>query len=196
MAEDDGAAFSELLNYVNVGRETGVSHRVVRTYFQILEDTLLGFRVQPWKTSHTRRMITTEKFYLFDVGVTNALAHREPRPGSPEFGKSFEQYILMELRAYQAYRNPDLPIAFWRSAGGHEVDFILGKKDVAMEVKGSSRVHDGDLRGLRALKEDGPVRRCVIICMEKEPRILDDGIKVLPWRTFLEELWGDGLRLG
>jgi len=40
---------SELLNYVNVAGETGVSHKVVRTYFDILEDTHLGFRVQPCK---------------------------------------------------------------------------------------------------------------------------------------------------
>lgn len=39
----------ELLNYTNIGRETGVSAKVVRNYFQILEDTLLGFRVQPWR---------------------------------------------------------------------------------------------------------------------------------------------------
>jgi len=39
----------ELLNYTNVGRETGVSAKVVRNYFQILEDTLLGFRITPWR---------------------------------------------------------------------------------------------------------------------------------------------------
>jgi uncharacterized protein len=50
----------------------------------------------------------------------------------------------MELRAYQAYRDPELPISFWRTSTGHEVDFILGEKDVAVEVKGSKRVHDGD----------------------------------------------------
>lgn len=187
---------SELLNYVNVGREAGVSHRVVRTYFQILEDTLLGFRVPPWKASRTRRMIATEKFYLFDVGLSNALARRRPRMGSAEFGKSFEHFILMELRAYQAYRNPDLPIAFWRTAGGHEVDFLLGEKDLAIEVKGSARVHEGDLRALRALREDGPVRHRVIVCLEEEPRILESGIEVLPWQMFLHRLWDGDFGLG
>jgi len=42
---------SELLNYTNVARETGVSAKVVRTYFDILEDTWLGFRVPPWQKS-------------------------------------------------------------------------------------------------------------------------------------------------
>jgi predicted AAA+ superfamily ATPase len=90
---------SELINYVNIARETGVSHKVVRTYFDILEDTYLGFRIPPWKKSKSRRMITTEKFYLFDVGVANYLARHQPKIGSPEFGKAFEHYILMELKA-------------------------------------------------------------------------------------------------
>src|SRR3972149_2875474 len=97
----------ELLNYTNVAREAGVSAKVVRSYFQILEDTLLGFRVASWRKSKTRRVIETEKFYLFDIGVANYLSRRTAREGTPEFGKAFEHYILMELKAYQAYRNPE-----------------------------------------------------------------------------------------
>lgn len=185
---------SELLNYVNVGREAGISAKVVRTYFDILEDTYLGFRVPPWKASRTRRMILAEKFFLFDVGVANHLARRQARIGSPDFGKAFEHFILMELKAYQAYRKPDIPIAFWRTSAGHEVDFILGDKCLALEIKGSGRVHDGDLRPLAALREDGPVKKCVIVCLEREPRVLANGVEVLPWRQFLERLWAGDLR--
>lgn len=180
---------SELINYVNIARETGVSHKVVRTYFDILEDTYLGFRVSPWKRSQNRRMITTEKFYLFDVGLTNYLARSQPRLGSAEFGKSFEQYILMELKAYQAYKNPDLSITFWRTSTGREVDFILGDKQLAIEIKGSSRIHKGSIGPLLALLEDGPVKKCCVVCLEKEPRWIHPAIEVIPWRMFLHRLW-------
>ncbi len=125
----------ELLNYTNVGRETGVSAKVVRNYFKILEDTLLGFRVSPWRKAKNRRLIETEKFYLFDVGLANYLARRTPKVGTPELGHSFEHYILMELKAYQAYRNPELDIRYWRTSTGFSVDFILGDMYVAIEVK-------------------------------------------------------------
>lgn len=184
---------SELLNYTNIAREAGVSQKAVRTYFDILEDTYLGFRIPPWKKSRTRRMILTEKFYLFDVGIANYLARRRPAIGSAEFGKSFEHYILMEMRSYQAYRNPDLPITYWRTAAGHEVDFILGDKEVALEIKGASRVHEGDLRNLSAVLEDGPVKRRIIVSLEKEPRRMARGIEALPWRTFIERLWSGGI---
>lgn len=184
---------SELLNYTNVAREAGVSAKVVRTYFDILEDTYLGFRVPPWKKSRSRRMILAEKFYLFDVGVANHLARRRPQVGGADFGKAFEHYILMELRAYQAYRKPDLPIAFWRTSTGVEVDFILGEKDLALEIKGSSRVHDGDLAPLAALLEDGPVKKRVIVCLEETPRRVGGGIEILPWRSFIDKLWAGEL---
>jgi len=180
---------SELLNYTNVARETGVSAKVVRTYFDILEDTWLGFRVPPWQKSRRRRLIETEKFFLFDVGVTNSLARREPRPGSAEFGKSFEHWVLMELRAWQAYRQPDTPICFWRTSTGQEVDFIVGDMQLAIEVKGTARVHEGDLRGVRVLHEESRVRRTVVVCLEREPRRVTREIEVLPWRTFVDRLW-------
>ncbi|MBI3333458.1 MAG: ATP-binding protein [Candidatus Omnitrophica bacterium] len=180
---------SELINYTNIAREAGVSQKIVRSYFDILEDTYLGFRIPPWRKSRNRRMITAEKFYLFDVGVANHLARRQPRLGSAEFGKAFEHYILMELRAYQAYREPELPIAFWRTSAGQEVDFIVGDKELAIEIKGSSRVHEGDIRHLSALLEDGPVKRSVVVCLEKEPRRTGRGIQVLPWEDFLQRLW-------
>jgi len=183
----------ELLNYTNVAREAGVNSRAVRTYFQIMEDTLLGFRVAPWKRSRTRRMIETEKFYIFDLGLANYLSRRTPREGTPEFGKSFEHYILMELRAYQAYRNPETEIHYWRTSTGREVDFILGEMDVAIEIKGSARVHEGDTKGLHALLGERRVKHPVIVSLEKEPRKIERGIRVLPWRLFLEELWSGNM---
>ena len=183
----------ELLNYTNVAREAGVSAKVVRSYFQILEDTLLGFRVASWRKSKTRRMIETEKFYLFDIGVANYLSRRTAREGTPEFGKAFEHYILMELKAYQAYRNPELDIRYWRTSTGTEVDFILGEMDVGLEIKGARRVHEGDLKGLTALLTDHKVKHPLLISLEREPRKIGAKIRALPWEVFLRELWAGAL---
>ncbi len=186
---------SELLNYANVARESGVSTKVVRQYFQILEDTLLGFRVAPWMKAKNRRMIETEKFYYFDVGVSNFLARRQPQSQTPEFGKSFEHFILMELKAYQAYQNPELPLYFWRTSTGQEVDFILGEMDLAIEIKSSARVHEVDSKELEVLEEESKVRKKIIVCLEKQPRLLANKIEVLPWKIFLEKLWGGEFKL-
>lgn len=178
----------EILNYTNVAREAGVSAKVVRNYFQILEDTLLGHRLKPWNKRSNRRLIETEKFYLFDVGLANYLSRNKPMIGSRAFGKSFEHYLFMELKAYQAYRNPELPIYYWRTSAGVEVDFILGDMDCAIEIKTSSRVDHHDTKALKILQSDYNIKKAIIVSFETGPKKLND-IECLPWKMFLEMLW-------
>ena len=185
----------ELLNYTNVARETGVSAKVVRNYFQILEDTLLGFRILPWRKTKNRRLIETEKFYLFDVGLMNYLAQRKPKLGTPEFGKSFEAYILLELMAYRAYKKPELLIHYWRTSSGQEVDFILGDMEVAIEIKSSKKVHEADTKELQILQSEYSVKQSIVVSFEQEPKKLGQNITCLFWKDFLEKLWRDELSL-
>jgi predicted AAA+ superfamily ATPase len=180
---------AELINYANVARDCAVSAKIVHGYFEILEDTLLGARLSPWRRSRKRRLIQTDKFYLCDVGVANHLARRRPVLGTPEFGKAFEHWIHMELVSYRRYRAPDLDLAYWRTSTGREVDFVLGDLEAAIECKGTGRVHGRDLAGLRALAEERRPRRRIVVCTEAEPRRTDDGIEILPWRAFLARLW-------
>ncbi len=179
----------ELLNYTNVARETGVSAKVVKSYFQILEDTFLGFRLPPWTKSRNRRMILTEKFYFFDVGVANFLARRKPVIGSADFGKSLEHFILLELLNYKRYKQPDLEVYYWRTSTGLEVDFILGSMEAAIEVKATSKAHSGHTSSLATLCQEVRVKHPLVVTLEPMPRKLSGGIQVLPWRTFIERLW-------
>ncbi len=185
----------ELLNLENVAREVGVSARTVANYYEILEDTLLGERVPAWRKSITRRLLVTDKFYLFDVGVANYLTRRQPAAGTPEFGKSFEQLVFLELRAYKAYRVPELEIRYWRTASGFEVDFVLDDLRLAIEVK-SGRVHETDLKGLSALCDDRPVGRRLVVCLESSARELADRhgtVQILPLDEFVQRLWAGEL---
>jgi predicted AAA+ superfamily ATPase len=132
-----------------VAGDTGIPPRTVREHYQVLEDTLVGFRLPPWRRSRRRKPVATSKFYLFDVGVANALMKRgEIRPGSELFGPALEHQVFLELRAYLDYRRIDRPLTFWRTHGGHEVDFLIGD-EVAIEVKGSRRCQPLTFAGWR-----------------------------------------------
>ena len=74
-----GLTHGQQLNYANVARETHVSAATVRSYFQILDDTLLGFTLEPWSRAKKRRLVETAKFYLFDIGVANQLNPEDER---------------------------------------------------------------------------------------------------------------------
>ena len=184
-------ADTELVNSTNIARECGVSAPAVREYFQILVDTLLGRYLPAYTKRPKRRMIQAHKFYFADVGVVNRLARRgriEPR--SELFGKALENWIFHELSAFAAYHMPDLHIAYWRTASGIEVDFVLGDAEVGIEVKSTAHVGDGHLSGLRALKADQPsVKKLVCVCTEARARRTQDGIDILPVTEFLARLW-------
>jgi predicted AAA+ superfamily ATPase len=139
-------------------------------------------------------MVETEKFFIFDVGVCNYLARRAPAYGTPEFGKSFEHFILMEILAYRAYRSPDLEVRFWRTSNQQEVDFIINDREMALEIKASSRTDIADCRHLATLRQDGPIKHRILISFDEVPKTYTDtfgDIQVLPWQDFLTRLWRD-----
>ncbi|MDD2715617.1 MAG: AAA family ATPase [Candidatus Wallbacteria bacterium] len=185
-----GYSHGEMTNYCNIARDCGVDSKTVKEYYQILMDTLLAVRVEPFKTKQSRQVITkASKFYLFDVGVAGCLTKRHiVEQRGAEFGKAFEHFMLMEMVAYKSYSGKDYAINFWRTKAGLEVDFILGEGEVAVEVKGTSRVEAKEINGLESFREAHPSRKSILVCNEKEKRI-HNRIEILPWKNFLDQLW-------
>ena len=185
-----GYGHGELINHANIARDCGVDAKTVKEYFQILCDTLLGRLVLPYKKRQERQVIgRAPKFYLFDVGVAGAVAKRRIVEARGDlFGKAFEHLVFMELVAHASYSEIAYDIHFWRTKGGAEVDFILGAGEVAIEVKGTSRVDDRDLRSLRAFGETHRPRSSLVVCNEPAERVVD-GIRIVPWRRFFRDLW-------
>ena len=188
----DAMAYSvgEIVNYSNIARDCGVDSKTVREYYQILVDTLLGRFVEPFKRRQDRSVILkAPKFYLFDVGVAGVVSKRHVVEERGElFGKAFEQFIFMELVAYRGYRELDFEINYWRTKTGMEVDFILNKGEVAIEVKSSSRVDTNDTRGIMAFLKEYKPKKAIIVSNEKKPRIVG-GVSIMPWKDFLAALW-------
>ena len=180
---------TELVNFSNIARECGVSSHTVKSHFEILEDTLLGRWLPAYTKRPKRRVIGSPKFYFADVGVVNFLARRGAlEPGSELFGKALENWVFHELTAYNAYHERFADLAYWRLASGIEVDFIVGKMELGIEVKATSRVSDHHLKGLRHLAKDHPKARRVLVCLEPKPRKTSEGILILPVRSFAGEL--------
>jgi predicted AAA+ superfamily ATPase len=192
----DAVALShgQLINYANLARDSGVSAKTAREYFQILEDTLLGHTLPPWRKSRKRRLIETARFYLFDPGVVRALAGMHLlQPRTEEYGRAFEHFLIEEVRAFLAYREKSLPLSFWRTSTGLEVDLLVGGIELAIEFKACPFVDERHAQGLVALLEDQPVKRALLVSLDKAPRQLHRGIEVLPWQIFCQRLWAGDL---
>ncbi len=185
------AAFSntEMVVYKNIAQDCGIDHRTVKEYFEILQDTLIGYLIPGFSATQKRRAILAPKFYYFDVGVANYLSNRKNiQQGTEAFGHAFEHLIIQELIAYLNYNNSDETLTYWRTSSGYEVDAIIGHGRIAIEIKSSSEVNSRHLKGLKAFIEEFPKTRAIVVSLDKNKRILN-GIEVFPATSFLEALW-------
>ena len=182
---------TELVNYTNVSRDIGMSADTIKGWYQILVDTFIGYYLRPYRKGSKRIPVNTSKFYFFDVGVARTAA-RMPVPSETmtEYGKMFENYIFMELKAYIDYRMTDDELYFWRTREGYEVDFVVENK-VAIEVKTSKNISNRELRGIRAFRDENAVKDYIIVCRELFERTTEDGIRIMPWKVFLDKLWNN-----
>lgn len=185
----DSLAFchAEMLNFSSIARDCAIDAKTARVYFDILVDTLTGYLVYPYARKGKRRTISSiPKFYLFDIGIANhILGNLISNKHGANFGKSFEHFIFLELVAANSYQEWDTKIEYWRTGSGLEVDFVLFNGSVAIEVK--SRLRTGDLRAIKAFKDEFQPRKSIVVTSEPFNRIVD-GIEVQNHEYFLDQL--------
>lgn len=181
----------EEISYQSMASDLGVSPNTIKNYIEILEDTLVAYTLNAFTKTKKRKAITRGKLFFFDVGISNYLAKKKNlEQGSTEFGKSFEQFLITEIRSYLHYRHLNFSLNYWRSTSSFEVDLIINEK-IALEIKTTTRINDNHLKGLRALKEENLLTQFLLVSFEEYKRITQDNIIIYPWREFLKDLWED-----
>lgn len=183
----------EMVNYNNIAQECGVSAITVSSYFDILEDTLIGYRIPAYTNVMQRRLVQTPRFYYFDIGVVNYLLHRkELVRGTPEYGHAFEHLVVQELIAYMHYSHSEEQLAYWRTYTGIEVDLIIGECRVAIEIKSTEEIQNRHLKNLKIFGEEHPMCRKIIVSLDVFTRTIGD-IECLYVMDFFGKLWSDGI---
>jgi len=179
----------EMIVYKNIAQDCGIDHRTVKDYFEILNDTMIGYLIPGFAATIKRRAIQAPKFYFFDVGIANYLMNRRNmQPGTESFGHSFEHFIIQEIIAYLGYSGSSEKISYWRTSSGYEVDVIVGTGRIAIEIKSTDEVKSRHLRGLKAFKEDFPQARTIVVSLDKYSRVMND-IEIIPVELFLKSMW-------
>ena len=182
---------AEEINYSNIASDVMMSRGSITEWYGILYDTMIGFAVPPYTKTKKRKAVETERFYYFDVGLVRfLLGLGDIVDTQTEYGKLFETYIAEELSSYIDYNKRKEKLSYWRTRkSSFEVDFVIGD-EVAIETKTTKLVNENkDLRGLRALKEEGIFKKYIIVSRDSISRTTDDGITLLPWNLFLDLLW-------
>ena len=183
----------EIINNNNIAQECGVHATTVSSYFDILEDTLIGYRIPAYTKVMKRRLVQAPRFYYFDVGVANYLLYRkELIRGSADYGHAFEHLVVQELVAYMHYRHCEEKLSYWRTYTGVEVDIIVGDARIAIEIKSTEEVQNRHIKNLKAFAEEHPDSKLMIVSLDVFTRQMGK-IECIYVMDFFHRLWTDGI---
>ena len=180
------------INFAAIARDIGVDDKTVKEYFQILEDTLLGFILEPYTGSLRKRVTKAPKFYFFDIGVCRALSNLlvvPPQEATSYFGELFEHFFILEMLRRESYQPQDYRF-FYLATERQEIDLVIerpGRPLALVEIKSTTEVRQDKLKGIHRLGKEFP--EAELFCVSRDPRVqLVDGVLALPWEDALREL--------
>jgi predicted AAA+ superfamily ATPase len=187
----------QTVNVTNIAREAGVARTTVAGYLEILEETLLCFRLPAYEAKLRVRERKLPKWYWCDPGVVRAMKRSSGSLAPEERGALFEGMVAQLVRAYKDYRGICDDIYYWAPSGRSEteVDFLLlrGLDLIAVEAKSGSTFTETWCKGLRAIAQLKGVTRRIIVYPRGPVLKTKDGIDVFPFQHFSDLLAGSSL---
>lgn len=185
------------VNVSNIAREAGVARTTAAGYLDILEETLLCFRLPAYEARLRVRERKLPKWYWCDPGVARVMKRTTAPLAPEERGALFEGMVAQLIRAYKDYRFICDDMYYWApsSRSEIEVDFLLvrGANLIAVEAKSGATFRDDWCKGLRAVAQLGGLHRRIVVYPDGPVMKTQDGIDALPFRRFAEELASDAL---
>jgi predicted AAA+ superfamily ATPase len=187
----------QTVNVTNIAREAGVARTTVMGYLDILEETLLCFRLPAYEAKLRVRERRLPKWYWCDPGIVRSMKRVTNTLAPEEKGALFEGMVAQMLRAYKDYRDMFDDMYYWAPSArsAMEVDFILvrGSGLIAVEAKSGNTFTDAWCKGLRAIAPLEGLQRRIVVYPRGPTMTTKDGIDVLPFKHFSDELAADTL---
>lgn len=181
----------KIINYSSIARDVGAQVPTVQTYFQILEETYIGFILPHFHRSVRKSQISSPKFYFFDNGVKKALEaslDSAPVEGTFAFGDLFESFVIQEIHRLNHYFEKDFRLSYFRTKNDAEIDLILTArgKDILIEIKSANRVDEIEVNKLARLRE-GFKSGTKTYFLSRDPQDqLITGVECLEWKKFFK----------
>lgn len=184
-----------IMNCENIAKDTGVSSVTIKTYFQILEDTLIGFFLPAYHHSIRKRQKQSPKFYFYDLGLVRALQNNaaiKPLPQTFEYGSLFESFLINEFIRLNEYRRTRYAFSHIRIDDTNEIDLVVerpGQPTLLIEIKSKDSIHERDVKALQNLSSRFKNARCLCLS-QAQTRLKINDVLCLPWQDGLEEAFG------
>jgi predicted AAA+ superfamily ATPase len=175
----------QLINFAAISREAGLAQPTIKSHYQLLEDMFMGFQVMAFSGSHRKNLLSTPRFFFFDLGIRHAAAGLNPDRNliMADPGRYFEQWVGIEIWKRLQYRGSGR-LSHFRTKDGAEVDFIVEMDDqlIPIEVKWTDKPSLRELTSLVSFLKNHPkAGKGYVICRCPRPLQLSDSITALPW---------------
>ena len=149
-----------IVNKSAIAKDIGVDDVTIANYFEILEDTLLGFALPSFERSVRKAQKKASKFYFMDPGIKRALDKTlsvKLIPQTYAFGDAFEHWLIVDIMKKASYLRLNWDYSFLQTKDGVEIDLIInrpGQKQLQIEIKSKDRVSEADAKALETLGKD------------------------------------------
>lgn len=156
----------QLLNLTSLANDAGVSPTTARDWISLLETSFVVFRMNPYHSNISKRLIKSPKLYFYDVGLAAYLCgieeerHLETHPLRGQF---FENLVVADLLKRRFNSGRDNRLCFYRDSTGNEVDLLypIGPNFLPIEIKAGRTISAEHFKGLKKFGEvrtdNGPV---------------------------------------
>jgi predicted AAA+ superfamily ATPase len=187
-----GQVSGKIINHKRIADEIGTTTATVQSYFQIVEDTLLGFYLPAFHKSVRKSQKSSPKFYLFDTGVKKSLEEsldQIPVPKTSVFGELFEHFIVNEIYRYNLYYEKDFRLSFYATKNNVEIDLVLskGRSHYLIEIKSKDVVDEAEVRSLAKTSQDFSGLKGVFYLSNDKMRMKIENVQCLYWQDFMKE---------
>ncbi|HQI50387.1 MAG TPA: ATP-binding protein [bacterium] len=187
---------SQVLNYSDLARDTGIAPNTARKWLGLLQTSAVIVLIEPYYGNRTKRLIKAPKLVFMDTGLAAFLSGFRSEAdlfASSLAGAFWESHVFGQIIRYVASQGSFMPIHYWRTANGQEVDLVIeqaGGAVMAIECKWKEHPDIADAAGLRALAEaeEGRVKKKYIVCRTKATYKLSDGTWVVSLWELLKQL--------
>lgn len=188
-----GASTTEIINYSNIARDIDSDPKTVSRYFQILEDTLLGFFLPNYERSIRKQQKKAHKFYFFDNGIARVLAGTIDVPilaKSFEYGQLFENFIVNEIYRILNYSEKQFKLSFLRVADTQEIDLIIekGRNNIFLcEIKSTNRIDERHAKTLMTFSKNFTNPKLRLISQDPQTKQFGS-VLAQHWTTAIDEI--------
>jgi predicted AAA+ superfamily ATPase len=185
------ARTGQLINYSALARDLGLTGKTVKAWISLLETSGQALVVRPYHANIGKRLVKSPKVYFVDTGTLAYLLDlREPEQvlGGVAAGPMFEAAVFGQLLRLFVHRGDTPRIYFWRTAKGHEVDFVveIGSMLIPIEAKLTATPSVRDAAAIEGFQGlfGSKVERGLVVCLCRERMPLTPTVDAVPFGTF------------